>query len=63
MITFEFPLNERIRRLLRIEEIYQKSQKDLKDYETLKVFLIEITKNISENLRKFKMQPFQNKRS
>ena len=24
MITFEFPLNERIRRLLRIEEIYQK---------------------------------------
>jgi len=31
MITFEFPLNERIRRLLRIEEIYQKFEHQLKN--------------------------------
>ena len=31
MIIFEFPLNERIRRLLRIEEIYQKFEHQLKN--------------------------------
>lgn len=31
MIAFEFPLNERIRRLLRIEEIYQKFEHQLKN--------------------------------
>ena len=31
MIVFEFPLNERIRRLLRIEEIYQKFEHQLKN--------------------------------
>ena len=31
MITYEFPLNERIRRLLRIEEIYQKFECQLKN--------------------------------
>jgi cell division protein ZapD len=31
MITFEFPLNERIRRLLRIEEIYEKFEYQLKN--------------------------------
>jgi cell division protein ZapD len=31
MTTFEFPLNERIRRLLRIEEIYQKFEHQLKN--------------------------------
>jgi cell division protein ZapD len=31
MVIFEFPLNERIRRLLRIEEIYQKFEHQLKN--------------------------------
>ena len=54
MITFEFPLNERIRRLLRIEEIYQKFEHQLKnthDYFEFSCFntLFEIVQLVSRS--------------
>ncbi len=54
MIIFEFPLNERIRRLLRIEEIYRKFEHQLKnthDYFELGCFntLFEIVQLVSRS--------------
>jgi cell division protein ZapD len=54
MIIFEFPLNERIRRLLRIEEIYQKFEHQLKnthDYFEFSCFntLFEIVQLVSRS--------------
>jgi len=54
MITFEFPLNERIRRILRIEEIYQKFEHQLKnthDYFEFSCFntLFEIVQLVSRS--------------